>query len=123
MSRGLMRMVLEYDACTCLEAGDGDAALAVLNTQKIDLMILDLIMPRVTGMDVLKVLRQGKMALDPRVIIVSGMLDPETRNRAEQLGAHAILEKPYDMGELRTLVSNLCSVKPADVREHSFSPP
>jgi DNA-binding response OmpR family regulator len=121
MSRGLIRMVLEYDAFHCLEAENGETALRVLDNQKIDLIILDLIMPKVTGLEVLTVLRQTTNTWQPRIMIISGLLNPEIRSRATQLGAHAILEKPYDLGELRTLASDLCSPQPDIQSPHSYS--
>jgi DNA-binding response OmpR family regulator len=121
MSRGLIRMVLEYDAFHCLEAENGERALTLLENQKIDLIILDLIMPKVTGLEVLTALRQTTNTLQPKIVIISGLLNPEIQSRATQLGAHAILEKPYDLGELRTLASDLCSPRPDMPSTHLYS--
>ena len=108
VSRGLIRMVLEYDGCRCLEAGDGADALIMVEDHAIDLMILDYMMPKVNGMEVLSALQQPSQPLSPPTIMITGMLQLPIREKATQLGVFAILEKPYDLGELRTLVSHIC---------------
>ncbi len=107
VSRGLIRMVLEYDGCRCLEAGDGAEALIMMEDHSIDLMILDYMMPKVNGMEVLTALQRPSQPLSPPTILITGMLQPPIREKATQLGVFAILEKPYDLGELRTLVSHI----------------
>lgn len=107
VSRGLIRMVLEYDGCRCLEAENGASALAIVEQHHIDLMILDYMMPGLTGMEVLTALRQPSRSLSPPTIMITGMLQQNIRKTATELGAFAVLEKPYDLGQLRSLVSTI----------------
>ncbi|MGD9852773.1 MAG: response regulator [Nitrospirales bacterium] len=109
VSRGLIRMVLEYDGYRCLEAGDGADALIMVEDHSIDLMILDYVMPRVNGIEVLTTLQKPSQPLSPPTIMITGMLQPPIREKATQLGVLDILEKPYDLGELRALVSDICA--------------
>lgn len=109
VSRGLIRMVLEYDGYRCLEAEDGAAALIMLEDHSIDLMMLDYVMPKVDGIEVLTALQQPSKPLSPPTIMITGMLKPPIREKATQLGVFAILEKPYDMGELRAMVTDICT--------------
>ncbi|HNP60124.1 MAG TPA: response regulator, partial [Nitrospirales bacterium] len=50
MSRGLLRMVLEYDGCECVEAENGASGLTLLESKSFDVVILDNAMPVMTGM-------------------------------------------------------------------------
>ena len=121
--RGLIRMVLEYDGCRCMEAEDGDAALAMLKQHHIDVMILDYMMPKVSGIEVLTALRQPSQPLSPPTIMITGMLLPPVHEQATQLGAFAILEKPYDLGELRALIAHICTTRPSSSGQALFPSP
>ncbi|MDR4494293.1 MAG: response regulator [Nitrospirales bacterium] len=109
VSRGLIRMVLEYDGYRCLEAEDGATALIMVEDHAIDLMMLDYMMPKVNGIEVLTALQQPSKPLSPPTIMITGMLQPPIREKATQLGVFAILEKPYDLGELRAMVAGICA--------------
>ena len=131
--RRLIRMVLEYDGCRCMEAEDGDAALAMLKQHDIDVamlkqhdidvMILDYMMPKVSGIEVLTALRQPSQPLSPPTIMITGLLQPLVRKQATQLGAFAILEKPYDLGELRALIAHICITWPSSSKSALFPSP
>ena len=110
VSRGLIRMVLEYDGCRCLEAENGVSALAMVRQNHVDLMILDYMMPGITGIEVLTALQEPSKPLSPlcpATIMITGMLQQSIREKASELGAFAVLEKPYDLGQLRSLVFNI----------------
>jgi two-component system chemotaxis response regulator CheY len=121
MSRGLLRMVLEYDGCHCVEAEDGAMGLSLLGSQHFDVVILDNAMPVPTGMEFLNRLQHTSQNPNVQVIMVTGLLNAETREKATRLGTYAIIGKPYDLGELRSMVDQLCtsSVSP---QHHSLLP-
>ena len=115
-------MVLEYDGFRCLEAEDGAAALIMLEDHSIDLMMLDYVMPKVDGIEVLTALQQPSKPLSPPTIMITGMLQPSIREKATQLGVFAVLEKPYDMGKLRAMVTDICSPgRPVGTTGRSYS--
>lgn len=122
VSRALIRMVLEYDAYRCMEAENGACAMALLESDQIDVMLLDHMMPHLTGLELLTRLKKPSTPLYPQTIMISGMLKAGERQKAMELGVTAILEKPYDMGELRELVSHMCAVCPSSEEDiPSFS--
>jgi response regulator RpfG family c-di-GMP phosphodiesterase len=51
------------------------------------------------------------------IILITGYLHREIREKAAKLGAYAIVEKPYDLGELRALVSQLSARIPTQTQE------
>lgn len=110
MSRRLLRLVLEYDGCHCVEAENGAMGLSLIESQPFDIIILDNAMPVMTGMEFLNRLQLRPQSQDVPVIMVTGLLNAEIRDKAIRLGVYAIIGKPYDFGELRSMVAQLlCS--------------
>ncbi len=108
MSRGLLRMVLEYDGCQCVEAENAASGLSLIESKSIDIVILDNAMPVMTGMEFLDRLQHIPHKSDIPIIMVTGFLNAVIRENATRLGAYAIIRKPYDIGELRDIVAQLC---------------
>lgn len=85
-------------------ASDGVEAIEALDGHTYDLVLLDLMMPRMTGEDVMHWLQQHpERAKGLRVVVVTGSAD-EHRVRLEALGAHAVLPKPLGLEQLRELI-------------------
>jgi CheY-like chemotaxis protein len=121
MSRRLLRMVLEYDGCHCVEADNGAVGLSLLESQPFDVVILDNVMPGMTGMEFLNRLQHGPQKPDVPVIMVTGLINAEIGEEATRLGAYAIIGKPYDFWELRSMVGQLCH-SAASPQHHSLLP-
>lgn len=96
-------------------AQDGDEAQFMLNQFDYDLAVLDLTLPRVDGLDVLKHIRQAKPALP--VLILTGRNRVEDRVQGLDLGADDYLTKPFSFTELSARVRALLrrSAMPAEV--------
>ncbi len=76
-------------------AQDGTTALRLVQEERPDLIFLDLRMPGMSGLEVLRCIREKDQ--DLRVIILSGYLDEETRQMVHDLGARECLTKPMDL--------------------------
>jgi two-component system, OmpR family, response regulator VicR len=88
--------------CLCddfkvIEASDGHEALSMVNQASPDLVILDIMMPGMSGFQVLRNLRQ---TLDTPVIILSARTDPTDKVKLFELGADDYITKPFVIGEL-----------------------
>jgi DNA-binding NtrC family response regulator len=81
---------------------DGKAALAALKTDTYDVALLDIVMPELDGLEVLRHIRED--ANHPEVIIITGNGTIETAITAIRLGAYDYLSKPYRMAEIDVLV-------------------
>ena len=81
---------------------DGKAALAALKTDTYDVALLDIVMPEMDGLEVLRNIRED--ANHPEVIIITGNGTIETAITAIRLGAYDYLSKPYRMAEIDVLV-------------------
>ena len=112
VTRDLLRLVFEYDGFTCMEAENGAMGLAMLESQAFDMIILDNAMPVMTGLEFLECLQQKPHQCKAPIIMITGLVNPNIREKATKLGAYAIVAKPYDLGELRALVSQLCIKSP-----------
>ena len=77
------------------QAGDGDEAVAAVQAERPAVILLDVLMPRVGGMDALPELK--RIAPDVPVIMCTAYMDVPTAVRAMQLGAYDYLTKPFDL--------------------------
>ncbi len=104
--RRLVRTVLEREGMKVLEAADGIDALEAIDTQAIDLMLLDHDMPRLTGLGVLEELRARVATVGLPVIMLTARTD-DTELEALELGAQDYLTKPV---QPRPLVARVRAV-------------
>ena len=86
-----IRLVAEgYDV---VSAGDGEEALALAVQQKPDLIVSDVMMPKISGFDMLDILRSTPETKDIKVIMMTARSSEEQRQRGESLGADKYLVK------------------------------
>jgi len=95
--RRLLRMTLESGGCRCCEAGDGEAGLAEAVQKKPDAIILDLGLPDLDGVEVLKKLREWNQT---PVLILSVRDDEKQKVSALDAGADDYVTKPFGQDEL-----------------------
>ena len=84
-------------------------ALATLRAERPDVLLLDLMMPEVSGFDILRALREDPEHGDLPVIVLTSSTDAETKLAALELGATDFLSKPVDQSELALRVRNTLS--------------
>jgi two-component system response regulator (stage 0 sporulation protein F) len=87
---------------TVFTASGGKSALELINAENPDLVLLDVRMEEMTGVDVLKILRTTNQTT--KVIMVSGVEDPETISEAKDLGVINFIHKPLVLEELERIV-------------------
>ena len=95
--RDLIREHLQYAGFVCEEAGDGGAALAVLAQGGIDLVILDIMMPKLDGFAVVRAIRQQS---DIPVLILSARNQDNDKILGLNLGADDYIAKPFNALEI-----------------------
>ena len=81
---------------------NGREALESVQGQPLDVALVDLVMPEVDGLEVLRQVRQ--LPMPPEVLVVSGNGTSETAMTALQLGAYDVLPKPYRMAQIDLVV-------------------
>jgi adenylate cyclase len=101
---GLRKSLVEIGLSDITEAGDGREAIETLVRERFDLMLLDMEMPEMNGMEVLAVLRDTPHQAWPPVIVISGNTSQEDAVRCIELGAEDYLTKPFNPVLLRARV-------------------
>ena len=107
--RESLQGVLEDEGYKTAAAGSGEACLECLATQSFDVILLDIWLPGMDGLETLQRIRA--LAEAPEVIIISGHATIETAVRATKLGAFDFLEKPLSVDRTLTLVKHAADAK------------
>jgi diguanylate cyclase (GGDEF)-like protein/PAS domain S-box-containing protein len=94
LTRMFVRQTLEAAGFAVAEAEDGDAGLAISGELNPDLIMLDVLMPGRDGFEVCTALRQLKQHVDTPVLIMTGLEDADSVDRAYQVGATDFITKP-----------------------------
>ena len=102
--RTLVSSIIEKSGHTSLTAADGDICIELINAHQIDLLLLDVNMPRKSGMEVLRYLRDHHFNIP--VIMISGSSDIEQAVQALKMGAYDFLVKPVNPDKLTVTVKN-----------------
>jgi len=92
---------LGYDIIT---ADGGTRGIEVLKTENVDLILLDLMMPDIHGLDVLKSIKENEELKNIPVIMQTGIKDNHDIDMAYKLGASGVLIKPYNKEDLKNAI-------------------
>jgi len=112
--RRLITYVLTKAGYKVLQAGDGAAAVRVLQQNIPDLILLDLRMPKMDGFELLTLLRKYEAAASVPVVILTSLNTPRDLDRALQLGVVDYLTKPIDPRALVERVREIVGVSSAE---------
>ncbi|MBT8189423.1 MAG: response regulator transcription factor [Bacteroidia bacterium] len=108
--RKVVKLNLELEKYEVIEAEDGLIAKEKLDNEYFDLVILDLMLPHINGLDILEFLRLKKS--DTPVIITSAKDTSTDRIKGLKSGADDYLTKPFEIEELLLRIQNLLSRRP-----------
>ena len=103
--QNIVRAFLEDAGYTVYGAGDGLEGIETFRKCNPDLVLLDLMLPKLSGFDVCKLLKTDDGTWRIPVVIMSTLSDPQSRDRATEAGADYFIPKPYD------LASTLAEIK------------
>jgi DNA-binding NtrC family response regulator len=98
----LVRSVLEDEGFAVEIATDGTAAINLIQARSFDLILLDIKMPRINGVEVLRFIKDN--FIDTPVIMVTGVNDVKIAVECMKLGAYSYVTKPYSIDELRAVI-------------------
>ncbi len=95
--RDLVVHFLDSEGFHVFSAADGEKALAILNANQIDLVLLDVMMPGLSGLNVLKEIRSGsnKNIREIPVMMITAKSSTEDIDKALALGANSYIVKPF----------------------------
>ena len=89
-----------------LTVSSGEAALALLRQEEVDVMLQDVRLPGISGFDVLRIVKENYSLVE--CIMISAINEVETAVQAMKHGAYHYITKNFDYDELRSLVRNAC---------------
>jgi len=113
-SRNLLCEVLEANGYSAYAVADGQAAREVLSRDgEYRIVIADLHMPDESGLELLRKLRQRNSKQE--IILMSSFISGAERETAKALGAHALLDKPFQLSELLRTVAELAAQNPIGI--------
>jgi len=101
MFRKAAETTLRRQGYAVTTASDGEEALQLIRAERPDIIVLDLIMPKLQGFDVLQVLKQDSLTAAIPVIVLSSLMQEQDKQEALDLGAVAYFNKAtFSLSEL-----------------------
>ena len=110
-NRVMLGRILEHRGYAVETAGDGPAALAILAATPVDLVLLDVQMPGMNGIEICRTIKETPASRLTPVVLVTGLTDREHRIAGIEAGADDFVSKPFDHEELAARVASLVRLK------------
>ncbi len=108
--RNFVGSVLEKHNFTIVKSNNGEDALAKIKSEKIDLMITDLEMPKMHGFELIKSIRKNKKYEGLPIVILTGRAGMSQQQEGEDIGANAFLVKPFKESDLIRVLSDFIEI-------------
>ncbi|WP_103333220.1 response regulator transcription factor [Pseudotabrizicola formosa] len=102
-----IRFILSRDGCDVTALADGAGAVAAVRAEMPDLVILDLMLPGVSGLEILAQLRADPVTQGLPVMMLTAKGQGRDREAAERAGANHFMTKPFSNDEMRAAVRAL----------------
>ncbi len=102
LTRRFVTTALSKEGYDLLEADNGEKALEILEEQKVDCLLLDLLMPGLDGYTVMKELQKQKSSVP--IIVLTADIQKTTHAKCTELGAFRILVKPSEKKDIKKAV-------------------
>jgi len=107
LNRKIVRDMLRRTAYRLLEATDGDAGIAMARAECPDLILMDIQLPKISGLEAMRVLRQAVETANTPIIAITSFALSGGHQKAKDAGASAYLAKPYSPRELLEMIREL----------------
>ncbi len=110
----LVKINLELNDYVVDEAWDGDSAVKILEKNPPDLLVLDLMMPRMDGWDILKMVRENENLKELPIILLTAKVHDEDLIRGWEMGADDYITKPFNPIRLSDHVKAVLACTPEE---------
>jgi two-component system cell cycle response regulator DivK len=107
LNRKIVRDLLKRTAYRLIEAHDGEAGVAMALEQRPDLVLMDIQLPKISGMDAIRRLRAEPTTAPTPIIAITSFALSGDEQKAKDAGASAYLAKPYSPFDLLNLIRKL----------------
>jgi CheY-like chemotaxis protein len=102
--RETVRAILEAEGYNTVTAADGEEAVRIVESREVHIVLLDFHMPKMTGLDAVKLVRQIRGLLP--CILMSAAFDANVIEQARQHAVFEVLRKPFSARQLSSVVRN-----------------
>lgn len=102
-----LSFVLHREGCQVAAVGDGESALAHLRDQPPDILILDVMLPKLNGFEVLKQIKRDAALATLPVIVLTAKGQVQDRRMAEEIGVSGFMTKPFSNSDVVAEVRRL----------------
>ena len=89
---------LTAEGYNVIVTSNGEEAIHIIKEKRIDLAIIDIKMPKIDGFEVLRFVRKDFPGV--KIIMLTAYADIRNISKCKELGAHDVIEKPYDVNDL-----------------------
>src|SRR5260221_12712187 len=120
MNRDMLSRRLKREGYTLTMAEDGHQALEIIRTQKIDLVILDIMMPGISGFEMLPIIRETRSLVELPIIMATAKNQSEDIVEGLKLGANDYVTKPIDFPVLLARIQIHMKLKNLDQLKDEF---
>ena len=103
--RKVLRIVLEKSGYLVATAGEGEEALEMMLQERPDLLLLDIMMPRMDGLEVIRRMRESQQLRDTPVIAFTALTSQLIEKELFDLGVRGFMRKPLHLTDLVEMVS------------------
>jgi two-component system, cell cycle response regulator DivK len=107
LNRKIVRDLLRRTSYRLLEAEDGEAGIAVACEQRPELILMDIQLPKVSGLDAIRAIRRTPETANTPIIAITSFALSGDDQRAKDAGATAYLAKPFSPFDLLTMIRRL----------------
>jgi two-component system cell cycle response regulator DivK len=111
-NRKIVRHLLSRTSYRLQEAADGEAAIGMVRRERPDLILMDVQLPKMSGLEVTRALRGNPATADVPIIVVTSFALSGDDRRAMEAGASAYIAKPYSPRELLALIHKFLPDEP-----------
>lgn len=110
--RKIVQLTLQRERIRVVTAGDGLSALAAVSDEEPDLILLDIMLPRMDGYNICQVIRKNMAYRDMPIIMLSGKDGLFDKMRGKLAGSTEYITKPFDSAELVATVKRYLETVP-----------
>jgi DNA-binding response OmpR family regulator len=108
---GLMKDSIEVHGYEALTAHDGPSGLAVAKDQRPDVILVDVMMPKMNGFEVVQRMRGDPHLKRTPIIIMTAMMDPALKSKGSEAGANLAIPKPFNPTQIVALIKKALEFK------------
>ncbi len=113
----LLRVILTASEFDVIEAYDGEEALEKAKSENPDLILLDIMMPKMTGYEVCQKLRANGMTKSIPIVMITALHEMDDRIKGIEAGADDFISKPFNKTELLARVKSLLRMRQIPAKE------